>query len=80
MKVTVDISPSELDEICTYTGESKKGPAIRKMVIDALMLRRREKLTQKFISGQWGAAFAGYEAARAAERRKESRQATRWKP
>ena len=79
MKVSVDISPSELDEIRSYTGESKKGPAIRKMVIDALMLKRREKLTRKFISGQWSVEFTGYEAARAAERRKEARRAKRWK-
>ena len=48
-EVTVDISDSELDEICFFTGEKKKGPAIRKMVIDALMLKRRQQLAQKFL-------------------------------
>ena len=28
MKVTVDIPDSELAEVCRFTGESKKGPAI----------------------------------------------------
>ena len=54
MKITVDMSDSEMTEICFFTGESKKGPAIRKMVTDALMLKRREQLAQKFILGEWG--------------------------
>jgi hypothetical protein len=54
MKVAVDFSDSEIGEIVLSTGESKKGPAIRKMVLDALMLRRREKFAQNFISGNGG--------------------------
>jgi hypothetical protein len=34
------------------TGERKKGPAIRKLVTDALLLKRREKLAQKFIDAE----------------------------
>ena len=29
------------------------------MVTDALMLKRREMLAQKFIAGQWGVELAG---------------------
>ncbi len=68
MKVTVEISESELDEIRRYTGEPKKGPAIRKMVIDALLLKRREKISQKFLSGSWGVELDGFEAGQAADR------------
>lgn len=67
MKVTVDIPDSELAEICFFTGEKKKGPAIRKMVTDALMLKRRQQLAQKFISGEWGAEFEGFEESQAKE-------------
>jgi len=65
MKVTVDIPDSELAEVCRFTGESKKGPAILKMVNDALMMKRRARLSQKFISGEWGVELAGFEGVRA---------------
>ena len=78
MKVTVDITASELDEIRSLTGESKKGPAIRKMVIDALMLKRREKLSQKFISGAWGVELEGFEAGRAANRQAATIHSEKW--
>ena len=54
MKVTVELSDSELKEVCRITGQSKKGPAIRMLVVDTLMLKRRERLAEKFISGEWG--------------------------
>ena len=68
MKITVELSDSELKEVCRVTGERKKGPAIRKLVVDALMMHRRREMTGKFISGQWGVELEGYEAARAADR------------
>ena len=68
MKVTVEFPDSDLKEICRVTGERKKGPAIRKLVLDALMMKRREEVANKFISGEWGAELAGFEAGRAAGR------------
>jgi hypothetical protein len=79
MKVTVEISDSELKEICFFTGEKKKGPAIRRMVVDALMLKRREKLAQKFISGEWGTQLAGFEKGRAQDRRASRKRAGAWR-
>ncbi len=79
MKITVEISDSEIKEICRVTGERKKGPAIRKLVVDALMLKRREKLAQKFIDGEWGVELKGVEAARSAERAAEDQTAERWR-
>jgi len=79
MKVTVEISDSELKEVCHVTGERKKGPAIRKLVVDALMLKRRAALTQKFISGEWGAELAGFEAGQAADLRDAAARAQRWR-
>jgi hypothetical protein len=79
MKVTVDISDSDLKEICRVTGESKKGPAIRKLVTQALMLKRREKLAGKFMTGQWGVELQGFEGAQAADRRADTQGEDRWR-
>ena len=54
MKITVDISDWDPKDICRVTGERKKGPAIRKLVAEALLLKRRATLAQKFISYPWG--------------------------
>jgi hypothetical protein len=72
MKITVDIPDSDVKEICRVTGESKKGPAIRKLVTEALLLKRREALAQKFISGDWGVELKGFEKGQAAEEQGES--------
>ena len=79
MKVTVDFADSELREICQITGESKKGPAIRKLVVDALMMKRREQLAQKFITGEWGVELTGLEAAEAADQQLQKQHGRRWR-
>lgn len=68
MKVTVELSDSEVKDICRVTGERKKGPAIRKLVVDALMMRRRQEIAGKFISGAWGVRLEGFEKSRTADR------------
>jgi hypothetical protein len=78
MKVTVELSESELNDICRVTGERKKGPAIRKLVVDALMMRRREEMAEKFISGDWGVDLAGFEEMRSADRKAAKKRAARW--
>ncbi len=79
MKVTVELSDSELKDICRLTGEKKKGPAIRKLVVSALMMKRREEISDKFISGKWGVELAGFEAARRADRQTALKRAQRWR-
>jgi hypothetical protein len=79
MKVTVELSDSELKEICQLTGERKKGPAIRKLVVSALMMKRREEIAGKFISGKWGVQLEGFEAARAADRKVAKQRGARWR-
>ena len=79
MKITVELSDSEMKEVCKVTGERKKGPAIRKLVSDALMLRRRERLAQKFIAGEWGVELASFEAGKEAEREAEARRSGAWR-
>ena len=79
MKITVDISDSDVAEICRVNGEKKKGPAIRKLVIDALQLKRRERLAQKFISGEWGAELKGFEEGHAADRQSAIERERRWR-
>ncbi len=61
------------------TGERKKGPAIRKLVMDALTLKRREMLAQKFISGQWGVELNGFEEGQAEDRRADRLGEDRWR-
>jgi len=79
MKITVDLPDSELKEICFFTGEAKKGPAIRKMVTDALMMKRREMLSQKFISGEWGVDLATFEEGRSRDRQAGKKRNQMWR-
>ena len=79
MKITVDLPDSELKEICFFTGEKKKGPAIRKMVTDALMLKRREMLSQKFISGEWGTDLAIFEKGKLRDRQASKKREQAWR-
>ena len=79
MKITVEFPDSEVKEICRVTGVKKKGPAIRKLVEEALLLKRREALAQKFISGEWGVELKGFEEDRAMEAQKESVGARSWR-
>ena len=79
MKVTVELSDSELQDVCRMTGVRKKGPAIRKLVVDALMMKRREEIAGKFISGEWGVESKGFEAARAADRKQAKARGAKWR-
>ena len=79
MKVTVEFTDSDLKEICRFTGERKKGPAIRKLVTDTLMFKRRERLAEKFISGEWGVELATYEAGKSADLRDEAQRGQSWR-
>ena len=62
MKVTVELSDSEMAEILDLTGERKKGPAIRRLMDEALQQRRRAQIAQRFLSGEWGVELETYEA------------------
>jgi hypothetical protein len=46
---------------------------------DAAMLERRRELIQKFVSVEWGVELAGYEEARAVDRRKDAERANAWR-
>ena len=79
MKVTVDLSDSDIKEVCRVTGQSKKGPAIRMLIVDTLMLKRRERLAEKFISGEWGVELSTFEAGLAAERDAGAARGKKWR-
>lgn len=79
MKITVDLSDSELKQVCRVTGQSKKGPAIRMLIVDTLMLKRRERLAEKFISGAWGVDLSSFESGVAAERNTEAARGKKWR-
>jgi hypothetical protein len=68
MKVTVELSEKDMREIAHFTGERKKGPAIRKLVADALMLRRRREAVEGIMSGEWRFELPSWKEARVRER------------
>jgi hypothetical protein len=68
MKVTVELSDQEMTEILELTGERKKGPAIRRLMEEALQQRRRAQIAQRFLSGEWGVELETYEADQERER------------
>lgn len=69
MKISVELSDAELKDVIRFTGEKQKGPAIRKLVVDALMLRRRATATEKFMRGDWSVDFPAYEKLRTLDRK-----------
>jgi len=79
MKVTVDLPEGELRDICRITGISKKGPAIRRLVANALQLELRKEISGKFLSGEWQVDLAGFEESQAAENRKTRHLDDAWR-
>ena len=79
MKITVEISDSELKEIRKMTGEKKKGPAIRKVLVDALQMKARRELAEKIIAGELGVELKGYEESRRREGEKEVKRERAWR-
>ena len=69
MKISVELSDAELRDVIRLTGEKQKGPAIRKLVVDTLMLRRRALSSEKFLSGEWAVEFPAFEKLRALDRK-----------
>jgi hypothetical protein len=68
MKVTVELSDQEMTEILELTSERKKGPAIRRLMEEALQQRRRAQIAQRFLSGEWGVELETYDADQERER------------
>jgi len=71
MKVTVELSDNEMAEILDLTGERKKGPAIRRLMEEALQQRRRAQIAQRFLSGECGVELENYEADQQRERQRD---------
>jgi hypothetical protein len=71
MKVTVELSDTEMAEILDLTGERKKGPAIRRLMEEALQQRRRAQIAQRFITGEWGVELESFEADQELERQRD---------
>jgi hypothetical protein len=70
MKVTVELSDTEMTEILELTGERKKGPAIRRLMEEALQQHRRAQIAQRFLSGEWGVELESYESDQERERQR----------
>jgi hypothetical protein len=69
MKISVELSDADMKDIIRFTGIKQKGPAIRKLVANALMMKRRAFYTEKFMSGEWSAEFPHFEELRALDRK-----------
>ena len=70
MKVTVELSDTEMTEILELTGEHKKGPAIRRLMEEALQQHRRAQIAQRFLSGEWGVELESFESDQERERQR----------
>lgn len=79
MKITVELPDAEWRAICEITGIQKKGPAIRKLLADAVRQQQRAIIAQKFVSGEWSAELEGYESAKVAEKQKANTLAEQWR-
>jgi hypothetical protein len=64
MKVTVELSEAELKEIKHFAKEKRKGPAIRKLALDGLMIRKRKALSEKIMKGKWSVELLDLEKLR----------------
>jgi len=71
MKVTVELSDHEMAEILDLIGERKKGPAIRRLMQEALQQRRRTQIAQRFLSGEWGVELERFAADQQRDRQRE---------
>jgi hypothetical protein len=71
VKITVELSEKDLRDVCRFTGLQKKGPAIRKLVIDSLMFQRRREMTEKLVSGDWGLDLPPWEETPAQDQKTE---------
>ena len=76
MKVTVELSDQETAEVLELSGERKKGPAIRRLMEEALQQRRRAQIAQRFLSGDWGVELETYDADQERERLRAQEIAT----
>ena len=72
MKVTVELSDQEMAEVLEFTGERKKGPAIRRLMAEALQQRRRVRIAERFLSGEWGVDLEGFEADQERDRQRDA--------
>ena len=61
MRITVELSGEELNEVMRYSGEKKKGPAIRKFIVQELLLKRRKEISRKVLAGDIKAEIPGFE-------------------
>ncbi len=79
VKITVEISDSEMGEITRLTGLGKKGPAIRKLLTDAIVLRRRAEISNKFLTGEWSAELEGFEQSKVNDRTASTTLSEAWR-
>ena len=79
MEITVDLPDNELREICEITGIHKKGPAIRKLGENSLMIERRRRIAKKFMEGTYSAELSGYEAVKRTEREASQTLSELWR-
>ena len=72
MKVTVELSDQEMAEVLEFAGERKKGPAIRRLMAEALQRCCRARIAERFLSGEWGVDLEGFEADQQRDRQRDA--------
>lgn len=78
MKITVELPEKEVREICRLTGIAKKGPALRRMITDSLLLKRRALISEKFLSNEWSAGLDSFEKSKEMDRGRSRTLAESW--
>ena len=57
MKISVNLSEKEMKQILHVVQGTKKGPAIRQLTLEALMLKKRRNLSDQVLKGEWSIRF-----------------------
>jgi hypothetical protein len=64
MKITVELSDNDMKDVIRFSGERKKGTAIRKFITTELRLKRRREISRQVLAGKWSAEIPSVEELR----------------
>lgn len=53
MRITIDIDEGDLSALMTFTGETKKGPAVVKAATEFLRRRQVNEFTRRVMAGEF---------------------------
>ncbi|MBA3650100.1 MAG: hypothetical protein H0W66_01125 [Chthoniobacterales bacterium] len=53
-----------MKEIMRLSGEKRKGAAVRRLALEALLLKKRREIAEKFFAGKWSVDLLAIEKLR----------------